>query len=338
MNPFSHGGDIYFNHVNMDFSVNINPLGPPDAVKQVLAQSQELLLRYPDMRCNRLRALLADTLQIDSDDIIFGNGASELLMALAHAYRPRRILVQFPSFAGYRWIADAVNAEVVQIEDALSNEDIRSEDLIIITNPNNPTGEYVNAELLKEALIKCKEVHAKVLIDECFMELSDSPKEHSLLPQYKDYHNLYILRAFTKTFAIPGVRLGYLVSANSEGMKAIRKNLPEWNVSSIAEACGVAAVKAVSDTNYLEDARTLIMEEREYLRLELENMGIKVHPSVTTFLLVESHQPLAEILRENGILIRKCANFEGLGDDFYRIAVRKHEDNEELIRCLKSRL
>ena len=170
------------------------------------------------------------------------------------------------------------------------------------------------------------------------MELSDSPKEHSLLPQYKDYHNLYILRAFTKTFAIPGVRLGYLVSANSEGMKAIRKNLPEWNVSSIAEACGVAAVKAVSDTNYLEDARTLIMEEREYLRLELENMGIKVHPSVTTFLLVESHQPLAEILRENGILIRKCANFEGLGDDFYRIAVRKHEDNEELIRCLKSRL
>ena len=169
------------------------------------------------------------------------------------------------------------------------------------------------------------------------MELSDSPKEHSLLPQYKDYHNLYILRAFTKTFAIPGVRLGYLVSANSEGMKAIRKNLPEWNVSSIAEACGVAAILCAMETDYLDDSRAYIVEEREYLRSELEDIGIKVHPSVTTFLLVEGHQPLAEILREKGILIRECANFEGLGDDFYRIAVRKHDDNEELIRCLKSR-
>lgn len=335
-----HGGDVYRNEVVLDFSVNLNPMPMPRDVMDAAAAGLIELHQYPDPLQQKLRENIAEYEGVSTGSIICGNGASELLMAVCHAFRPKRALITAPCYAGYERALASVDAEVTEYrleenagfalgEDFLSHltEDV---DIVFIADPNNPDGKLIEASLKKRIAEVCREKGIVLVIDECFLPLTERGLEKG---GYAD-HALH-LRAFTKTFAIPGIRIGYMISDDRDKLDLIARHLPEWNVSRIAERTGEAAAKVLSGTDYLASSVRMIGDERAFLMKELENLGIRVYESDTNYLLFRSLPGLYDRLLDKGILIRRCANFSGLDDTYFRIAVRTHEDNKQLISALK---
>ena len=354
-----HGGDIYHNQVNMDFSMNVNPFGIPKSVRERMGQAVERIDTYPEPTAEKLRAKLAGYHKAAPEQIICGNGASELLMAcvrgLYSGKQTTHIMIPIPSFYGYQWAAESIDARVhyysmkqecrYQLDEgflkhveevyaSLTREE-RENMIIFLANPNNPTGAYIDPDILNKLLANCEEHRINVILDECFMEMSDDPAGHSMIPQCKKYPHLWIIRAFTKTYAMPGIRLGYMIGNHEEKLSLIRHQLPEWNVSLPAQEAGIAAM---DEMQYLTDSRDYIQKEREYLEREIFKVGQSIkesdlilYPSVTNYLLFYSTIPFYDSLLDQGILIRDCGNFAGLPDGYYRIAVRTHEENRKLI-------
>lgn len=335
-----HGGDIYRNKVNIDFSVNVNPLGMPEGVKQALKDSVEDCLHYPDPQSVKLREALADYSGVPADWILCGNGASELFLAAVHAIRPNRALLPVPSFYGYIHALAAIETEVVTFPlvreqnfavtkdlcDALT-DDI---DMLFLADPNNPTGQRIAPDVMQEILTACRKHHIIVILDQCFAELSG--QQSHISQELTGYENVVVVRAFTKQFAMAGVRLGYGICYNEGLRRKIQRQLPEWNVSIPAQQAGIAACR---ERDYMARSLALIAQERTYLESEFTSMGMKVFLSHSNFLLFRSPLPLYEPLLERGILIRDCSNFQGLDEEnFYRIAVRTHEENQKLVEVI----
>ena len=180
-------------------------------------------------------------------------------------------------------------------------------------------------EYLTEVLRLCREKQIYVVLDECFLDFCIG--RESVVPQIEQYNRLLVVRAFTKLYAIPGVRLGYLVCSNEALLEKVRRHLPEWNVSVPAQAAGLGCLE---QENYVQETRAYVARERAYLSDCLKRAGIRVFESEADFLLIYSRIPLYTMLLEKGILIRDCSNFEGLSEGYYRVAVRSHEENEEL--------
>ncbi len=334
-----HGGNIYEHKIEYDFSVNVNPLGVLPAVKQAMCRAVDEISCYPQIGSKELRGKLAETMEVPTENLLLGNGASELFAAVFHTLRPGKILLPIPGFSGYAWAADMTDTEIVPyfmreengysldegILDSLNTEI----QMLVLANPNNPTGRYVDSGLLMEILNRCEKLGIYVLLDECFMEISDEPENHSLKPEYAKWKHLLIAGAFTKSFAIPGARLGYLLGSDMDLMKKIFRQLPEWNVSMVAQRAGVACLE---NRDYLEQAREYITRERLELSTGLSNLGMKVYASHANFLLVKTRLPLYEKLLEREILIRDCSDYPGLERGYYRIAVKKVEENRMLLR------
>ena len=211
-------------------------------------------------------------------------------------------------------------------------------DLLFLANPNNPTGQLMSREYLRELMEHCRQQGIVVVLDECFIEFCETDREQpvSLLDKIDQYANLLLVRAFTKSFAMPGVRLGYLVCSNEGLREKIRRQLPEWNLSVFAHRAGIVCAEQAEQ--YLQDTVEYVKTERAYLRKGLEAPGIRVVSGEADFLLLYTTQPIYDSLLAKGILIRNCENFRGLGEGYYRIAVKKHEENEvlldELEQCL----
>ena len=334
-----HGGDVYRNEVRLDFSVNLNPYPMPREVTDAMQAGLSEINQYPDPMQQELRSRIAVLESMSPENVVCGNGASELLMAAVHAVMPRKALITAPCYAGYAVALKASDAEVAEylldekrdfvLDDGILDQINDSIDMVFIADPNNPNGRLIEPALKKAIIEKCEECGAVPVIDECFYPLTAEGAEGGAVTD-KALH----LRAFTKTFAIPGIRIGYMLSNDTELLDRIRKHLPEWNVSRIAERTGEAAAKVLESTDYLKDSVRMIEQEREYLAGQLERLGIKVYRSDTNYLLIKSRSGLYERLLERGILIRRCANFSGLDDTYFRIAVRKHDDNAELINIL----
>ena len=279
----SHGGDIYRNNIEIDLSVNVNPMGCPTHVYEAMSRALSDVEKYPDIRHEKLIGRLSDVTGVQAAGILVGNGASELIMAVMRFFKMRRVLVPVPSFSGYRYAADAAGCE--KVEYLLSPEDdfdmsgfpefIRknaaSGDVILFANPNNPNGRIIEKELLDEIIEAAGEKDAYVVIDECFLmltgrydelsgvryirrnidiitdkqESTGSVTEHD--NDHVEYCKLMIIDAFTKTFAVPGIRLGMLYAGDNEVADGIRRLLPEWNISCIAEAAGLAALSVLEE-------------------------------------------------------------------------------------------
>lgn len=337
-----HGGDIYRNKVKMDFSVNVNPLGIPDSVKRALIEAAGECGKYPDIKAEELTKSVAGMAGVSEDSLLFGNGASELFMAIVHAVKPERIVIPVPSFYGYEWSAGSTGAEVVyyemkeehqfSLEEGIKEFLTEGTDLLFLANPNNPVGNMIEASLLEEIAEYCKEKGILIVMDECFLEFTGEEEKRSFKNKLTEYPGVIVVRAFTKIFAIPGVRLGYLLCGNQELKNKIKRQLPEWNLSVFAQAAGRAACE---EGEYRKETVSFVKEEREYLAGELRQAGIKVYPSRADYLLLKTGWPLYERLLDKEILIRDCSNFRGLGKDFYRIAVKTHSENELLIKTIK---
>ena len=334
-----HGGDVYRNEVRLDFSVNLNPLPMPAEVTEAMRAGMEEIQQYPDPSQQKLRESIASLEQTETDSIVCGNGASELLMAAVHAVMPKKALITAPCYAGYAVALKAADAEVTEYflnedKDYIPDEGILDlinydTDMVFIADPNNPNGKLIDSALKRAIAQRCEECGSVLVIDECFYPLTGAGISGRGLND-----NALHLRAFTKTFAIPGIRLGYVISRDREMLTAIRKHLPEWNVSRIAERTGEAAAALMEKTGYLEESVRMIDRERGYLAGQLEKLGIRVYGSDTNYILIRSVSDLYERLLERGVLIRRCANFSGLDETYFRIAVRKHEEKEELIKII----
>lgn len=336
-----HGGDIYRNQIRLDFSVNTNPLGMPDPVKEALHQAVEEAENYPDIRAQALSAAVTEQLQVRKEQLVFGNGASELFHAVLHAIKPSKILIPVPSFLGYEEAAKAIDCEVIFYEMKKEENfcltdrilDVLDENisLVFLANPNNPVGNLVEPELIFQIAEKCRQCDITLVLDECFMELTGKEQTYSFLKRLDEFPNVVVIRAFTKLYAIPGVRLGYLVCEKNLAEK-IRLQLPEWNLSVFAQRAGVAAIK---EQEYIARAVVCIQTQRQFLLEELQAAGCSVFDSDADYLLFYSEMPLYELFLQRGILIRDCSNFRGLQRGYYRIAVKSEEQNRMFAEVLR---
>ena len=376
-----HGGNIYkvFREKNikeiLDYSSNINPYGIPESLKSRIIENLEILERYPDPDYVELREKLANLNNVNLSDIILGNGATEIIFLFMKVINPKKILIVSPTFGEYERAVKAVgtsrnsidlscsddnkNIENKKIEieyfelkesddfklniGNLKNELEKKYDLLIICNPNNPTGKFLKLAQTEEILKECNKYDTKLFIDEAFIEfLADGMKE-SIINTEENKKNLFVTRAFTKFFAIPGLRLGYGMYFDKELEKKISEKKEPWSVNNIAEMAGLTVL---DDTEYIEKTLKWIVEEKIYMYEKLNEIsGIKVYETEVNFITGKIDEKLfleglnVKILREKmleqGILIRDASNFKFLDERFFRLAIKDRASNDRVIEAMK---
>ena len=339
---YQHGGDIYTNQVELDYSANLNPLGLPEGVRNAYIGAADCCSVYPDSRCQALRTKLADYHRIGREAVLCGNGAAELIFLIVQAKRPKRALLIAPSFLEYEQALKAAGCglswfDLKEEEDfALSVPELLAHlkeaeaagqrpDILFLCNPNNPTGFAVEREALIPLLEYCEECGIVCVVDECFIEFLDEPERFSVMKELRSgrFRRLFILKAFTKLYAMAGLRLGYGISLDRELLEAMDGCRQPWSVSGPAQSAGEAAL---GETEYVNRARELVKRERSWLFFR--------DPAQARARTPESRS-LYDACLKNGVLIRSCANYRGLDGRFYRICVKDRANNETFIRVLK---
>lgn len=351
-----HGGDIYSAKEKgnggafLDFSANINPLGLPPAVKNAVALGLGNCIHYPDPLCRELIRDLARYETVKEENIICGNGAADLIFRLVVAKMPYKAMVLAPTFAEYEKSLESVGCIVKhhylkEENDFRLGEDLlfslnESIEMLFLCNPNNPTGKLIDPSLLRRILARCKEYNIFMVLDECFVDFLEEPEKNTLKDFIEDYDNLFILKAFTKNFAMPGLRLGYGMCSNRILLDTLFETGQPWSVSLPAQLAGVQALK---ETAYLEEARELIFEEKVYLQKELNHLGFTVFSSAANYIFFKlpeekdayDSQDFKTLLQKKNILVRSCSNYKGLTQEYFRIAVKLHNENEQLVKALE---
>ncbi len=356
-----HGGNVYDREIELDFSVNTNPLGAPKGVQEVLAQASELMARYPEPSYRTLRNAIREHEKrvydedIDINKIVVANGASALISALGQYLSKKRVYVCDPMFSGYERAFNASGAfescfpsfelegegsfeeddgeltyNGTLNEEILANLELLHPDAVCLCNPTNPSGALSDISMMEDLLSLCEEFGSLLIVDESFMDFVAGCEQESMVRHVNTSANIIVIRSMTKIYAMPGLRLGYAYFGDPEIAEKIRELLPEWCVSTVAQAAGTAALK--DDEKYLFETREFVAVEREYMEEKLAAMGLTVYPSVTDYLMIYSEQDLFEPLYEHGVLIRMCDNFRSIPcRGYYRIAVRTREENDRLL-------
>lgn len=383
---YVHGGDVYRRAVDLDYSVNINPLGMPPRACAAAKHGVDQSTAYPDWKVEKLRDAVVSFLNrkfapavpyaganadigvpsvgmradgvtaVAPEWITFGNGAADLIYRLMQVLRPQQVIVAAPAFAEYSVAAERVGAQVVPVylpeaddfsfTPAVEAEFIRaieaapSGSAVFLCNPNNPDGNVIRAEVLQRIAAACEARNSWLIVDECFLPFLHSEINYSMVPSLRAFPHLVILRAFTKIYGMPGLRLGYMLTAAQALTDAVRATMTPWEINLPAQLAGVAALK---ESEFVEKTRSLIRTERAFLVQTLPSLPyvekVYVPVSDANFILFRTEQTasdLKELLLEKGVLIRACGNYEGLDERYYRICVRTHEENLELIRRWKS--
>ena len=329
MGRFEHGADIYGADGSalplVDFSANLNPLGMPEQVLAALRDGVSCYDVYPDPHCRALRAALAREHGVPEDYLVCTAGASDLIQRLCHVLRPEVALVPAPGFSGYE---QALEQSGARIATRGEGQPLPVYQLCFLCNPNNPTGLTIDRPTLVAHLDEAQEMGAIVALDECFLDFTQEPSAIELCERYP---NLVVIRAFTKLYAMAGLRLGYGVCADTYLVARLRAAGAPWAVSTPAQVAGVAAL---SVPGWAECTRAYVDRERAVLERGMRDLGLRVVPGKANYLLFQSAVPLYEPLLERGFLIRRCGNYQGLDDTWYRIAVRTTEENASLLQAL----
>ena len=339
-----HGGDLYSHSVKLDFSANTNPFGTPKSVRRAVIESVDLLNQYPDPYCRELVAALADFERVPQEFILCGCGAAELIFSFCTAVKPGKALELAPTFSEYSSALEAVGCEVVRYSLNKENGFALTEnfpeflqdsdcDVLFLCNPNNPTGQIVEPMLLDKIAQVCHERGIRLFLDECFLDLSDQGRDLSLKNKLREYPGLFLLKAFTKSYGMAGLRLGYCLSADQALLTAMGCSTQPWNVSLPAQKAGVAALKEVE---FLRQTRLEIQTQRKWLEEQFAALGFCVCPAQANYLLLYHHLPVYERLLERGILVRNCSNYHGLEQGWFRVAVRGERENRVLMDTVRS--
>ncbi|MBK1809400.1 aminotransferase class I/II-fold pyridoxal phosphate-dependent enzyme [Clostridium sp. YIM B02505] len=346
-----HGGNIYeHNESVIDFSSNINPLGVPQCFKHALFESIRDFSVYPDREYMKLRQNVARYIgNISVDNIIPGNGAVDIIYRALEAMEYSNLYISRPTFSEYKRAGEKAKMEVQEIDiykpeyegvnlESLI-ESIKEQSVVLLCNPNNPTGTLIEKSEFLELLKNLQKTKSFLIIDEAFIEFAPKFKDASMVEYIRQYDNLLIIRAATKFFGMPGIRLGYGITSNVELIKSIERNMEPWSVNTAAE---IAASCIFDDKEYINATLDWIQSERSYLYEKLiEINGLKVYKSNSNFLFLKlldekiDAYELQKKLFEYNILIRLPKGFNGVSRYNFRIAIKDRINNDVLISSLK---
>lgn len=343
-----HGGNLraacsaYGHHQFLDFSANINPLGIPKQIQDIWLQNIDAVTHYPDPDCELLCGAIAQLEQIPETSILCGNGSSELLFLAVEVKQPKRVLLLAPCFAEYEQAARRVGAEVIwyhleqtqNFQWTVNDMPLDHIDMIIIGNPNNPTSQCASIELMNDLIQQCKIRNIELLVDEAFIDLVlDKPTiiDHAVMNEH-----LLVLRAFTKSLAMPGVRIGYAIAGSSWLDEMKKKQIP-WSVNVFAQDIAQALPNL---TDYKNKTRQWLIEELPYMYQSMRQFsGLDPIAPSTNFILWNAQKnglQLKEYLaQEHYILIRDCSNYNGLEEGWFRTAIRLREENDRLVQAIE---
>ncbi|NLN18768.1 MAG: threonine-phosphate decarboxylase [Firmicutes bacterium] len=340
-----HGGNVYRasrQHGRspdefIDFSANINPLGPSPRAVEAIKNHLHLIRHYPDPDCIELIQELARYLRVEPDNIVVGNGAAELIPLVTEQVAPRRGLVFSPTFVEYAVALERVGAEVIRVPYDSAHRHEVDADVLFLCHPNNPTGQLMKKTEIQDLVRRACSAGTVCVIDEAFIDFIDEPEAYSLRFDAVKRSDLVVLGSLTKFFAIPGLRVGYVVAA-PDLVEKLRRIKPPWSVNCLAQ---VAAVASLQDRQYIADTRTYVAEARQALVAGLnelaERHGFQVWPASANFVFISlartgpTAAELARRLAASGILVRDCSSFPLLDRYSLRVAVRKTEENERLL-------
>lgn len=335
-----HGGNLRGRSDLLDFSANINPLGLPHSVKEAVTASVHEWTHYPDPDCAALTAALSAHTGFLAEQIVCGNGAADLIYRIVHALHPRHALICAPTFSEYEHALLESGCEIsifnlteqnsFRLSDGILNYITPDIDLLFLCTPNNPTGLRIEPELLAKIAMYCDKNNTVFVCDECFLAFSEQAAAYSLKTSMNP--SCIILNAFTKIYAMPGIRLGFVCCGSKKLAAKIRQSGQYWSVSVPAQAAGIAALQ---DAEYISRTVRYVAEERAFLTDSLRKCGIHVYRSDANFLMLRTNSQFADSMLKTGIIIRQCANFRNLDESYFRIAVRTHEENCQLIRAVK---
>ena len=336
----------------ISFSANVNPLGVSPLLRSTLSAQIDAITSYPDREYTSLRKCIAEYCHTDYENIIVGNGSTELISLFIQIEHPKKALVIGPTYSEYeREISLGGGTTLyyplkeeddfeLNVEDFLSHLN-ESLDLLVICNPNNPTSSCITRKNMRRILDACKQYDIYVMVDETYVEFADNMAEIDSIPLTNYYNNIVILRGTSKFFAAPGLRLGYAITGNRDLIKAINTRKNPWTINSLAVVAGETMFK---DTAYIEQTRQLIASERNRCYQALQaSPDYKVYKPSGNFMLAKitndewTSEYLFDKAIRQGMMIRDCSTFPFLDNKYIRFCFMKPEDNTRLLKCLLER-
>ena len=340
-----HGGNIYETERKhkkqiIDFSANINPLGLPPRTKKVIYDNLDKILHYPDHKARNCTKKIARYWEIPEENILVGNGSIEFIYLVVSTFNPKTTFIPVPTFSEYERAAKNAKSKIQFLKLTekegfrLSLSGLSRPDIFFLCNPNNPTGNLVleNHHAIKQL------ANELVVVDEAFMDFLPDQKNYTLIWKAIQSKKIVVLRTLTKFFALPGLRMGYLI-AHKEIINKLRQHQPPWSANSLAQ---LAAETILSDKEYINKTYYLIEEERRFLFAQLSRIeDLRPYPSVANYFLIKIEKAgmnstsLAKRLIQEGFLIRDCSNFRNLNDKYIRIAIRSHRENSQFLAALR---
>ncbi len=345
--PIKHGG---INALNLndseiiDFSSNVNPMGCPhktiDHIKKTLTVS---FSSYPDPCSKQLYEKLSKYTGINENNIIVSNGSIEIIYDFCRIFlNPKTsVLMPIPTFGEYELASKLNGCKIVFFKTMNLNKNLENfvkkiprNGCVFICNPNNPTGVLVTQKNMLQIIETAKTKSTIIFVDECFIELTCNENE-SILKYIACFDNLFLLRSLTKTFGLAGLRVGYGIG-NKKMVRFLKKIKIPWSVNTLAQQ---AAIASIPNKPYLRQTKDLIKRESTFLKKSISKLSNFIcYDSATNFILIESSLDITFLQKQllnHKILIRNCNNFKGLGNNFFRIAIKTHAENLKLIKSLE---
>ena len=333
----------------LDFSANINPLGPSPKAVEAIKNNLNAIAHYPDTEAKLLRRTVSQWLGLPEEYIVAGNGAVEIIYLLVKVINPQRALIPAPTFNEYE-IAVRINGS--KVKDLLLNkekdfeidkEDIYrywgNSDIVFICNPNNPTGRLTGREQIEEITAKAAELGKYVVVDEAFMDFVFDGAKYSVVDLVPKYNNLFVLYSLTKFFAMPGLRLG-LGLGHRKVIQKINRVRDPWNVNCFAQLAGIASLE---DREYIKATKEYMIKEKDYLFSKIKAVkGFRPYYPQANYIFIDvaetgyTSQEICSVLGERGILVRDCGYYTNLEPLYIRVAVRTREQNNKLIKVLQA--
>lgn len=331
------------------FSANVNPLGISPALRRTLAEKIDAITSYPDRDYVSLRRCIADYVKTDPENIIVGNGSTELISLFIQIEHPKKAIVIGPTYSEYEREISLGGGTTLyyplrEEDDFVLNttafishlkDDI---DLLVLCNPNNPTSTCVPNKHMRRILDACKQHGIYVMVDETYVEFADNTRQITSVPLTNYYNNLVILRGTSKFFAAPGLRLGYAITGNQDLIKTINTRKNPWTINSLAAIAGEIMFR---DEDYIRQTKQLISSERSRIyNLLAAREDFKVYPPSGNFMLVKilqeelTSQELFDRTIREGMMIRDCSTFPFLDDKYIRFCFMEPKKNDALMACI----
>jgi threonine-phosphate decarboxylase len=360
LTPYFHGGNVWeFSEKYkilvdqlIDFSISTNPLGAPKMALESIRQHINLVKHYPDPDHEWLLEALAKFAGVASNNVVVGNGSTELIYLFNEVFLENgcEAVIPVPSFSEYKAAIERFGGNMTFLKcDSSKNFKLNFEELertiskrtriIFLCNPNSPTGVLYEREDILRVIRFAAEWNVLVFLDEDYIDFVDDGKRYSMAEYVTEYNNVFVLRSLTKFFGLAGVRIGFGIGSPNL-VNILKKVKMPWSVNTLAM---FAAAEAVKDTDFIKRTRLLVSNSRKEMREMLTSIPwLKVYPSETNFLLIEIIQEdltstqISEGLANKGLLIRDCKDFDGLNNRFFRVTVRRPEENKKLVESIES--